>query len=152
MAGLLHSDGYVYTASGDSMIDFNYVGSNPLYVVVEHRNHMGIMSATPIGVANTRSSVQTVDFTRIQTFQVGNPATSGQKVIGSDANGPIYGMYSGDGDCNFDINSNDFVPLMNDFNRFNVYSSGDYNMDGDCNSNDIPKWVQNFNFFSGVQH
>ena len=92
-----------------------------------------------------------VDFTHIQSFVTGSPSTAGQKVLGTDSRGTVYGMHSGDGDSNFDINSSDFVPFGTDFNKFDIYSPGDFNMDCDCNSNDLPKWLGNFNQFSGVR-
>ncbi|MDX2002125.1 MAG: SprB repeat-containing protein [Chitinophagales bacterium] len=151
LAAVVTKNGDVLTATGDSVIEVVYGSADSLYVVVEHRNHMGIMSSIAMPSATSRASIPVIDFTRMQSYQIGTPLTSGQKVIGHDSLGDIYGMYSGDGDCNYDINSNDFVPLVNDYNNFNVYSPGDFNMDGDCNSNDIPKWVENFNLFSGVQ-
>ena len=152
MAGLMDINGFVKMTNGDSVVTFNGGGNTSLYVVVQHRNHMGIMTATAMPGAPSPINVALIDLTRLQTYQVGSPSTSGQKVVGNDAGGPIYAMHSGDGDGNFDINSNDFVPLVTDFNHFNIYLRGDFNMDGDCNSNDIPFWIRNFNLFSGVQH
>jgi hypothetical protein len=113
---------------------------------------MGVMSAVKMcGADANTDGVICVDFTRNQSYVTGTPATSGQKVLGTDAKGAIYGMHAGDSDCNFDINSSDFVNFGADFNKFDIYSPGDFNMDCDCNSNDLPKWLGNFNKFSGVR-
>ncbi len=152
VAALLGRDGKVRTITGDTIFQLNSSASDSLYVVVEHRNHMGVMTATKMCADHAdNNGVICVDFTHMQSYVTGSPATAGQKVLGTDNQGTVYGMHSGDGDCNFDINSSDFVPFGTDFNKFDMYSPGDFNMDCDCNSNDLPKWLGNFNQFSGVR-
>ncbi len=152
VAGLLSRDGKVRTITGDTIFQLNSSPTDSLYVVVEHRNHMGVMTPVKMCADHAASNgVVCVDFTHTQSYVTGSPATAGQKVLGTDNQGTVYGMHSGDGDCNFDINSSDFVPFGTDFNKFDIYSPGDFNMDCDCNSNDLPKWLGNFNQFSGVR-
>lgn len=93
-----------------------------------------------------------MDFRRSQSYTIGLQPTAGQKIIDTVAGQAVYGMFSGDADGNWDINSNDYTPIGQDFGKFNLYSNGDLNLDCDVNSNDIPHWVENFNKFSGVGH
>jgi hypothetical protein len=151
VAGLLSRNGKVRTITGDTIFQLNSSPTDSLYVVIEHRNHMGVMTPVKMCPDHATNGVICVDFTHMQSFVTGTPATAGQKVLGTDSRGAVYGMHSGDGDCNFDINSSDFVPFGTDFNKFDIYSPGDFNMDCDCNSNDLPKWLGNFNQFSGVR-
>jgi hypothetical protein len=151
VAGLLTRSGKVKTIAGDTIFQLNSSPTDSLFVVVEHRNHMGVMTPVKMCPNHASNGVICVDFTHMQSFVSGSPATAGQRILGTDSRGTVYGMHSGDGDCNFDINSSDFVPFGNDFNKFDIYSPGDFNMDCDCNSNDLPKWLGNFNQFSGVR-
>lgn len=53
--------------TGDTLVAFKHVvskeGSNNYYVIVRHRNHIGVMSAKPVHFAKTAAGVQNINFT-----------------------------------------------------------------------------------------
>jgi len=118
--------------------------TTPVYAVVEHRNHAGVMSHQPITIANSRMDY---DF-RVQESYVGpdpaNPIGAGQAVIGTG----VYGMYAGDGDqsgdaFSYDITGNDKTIWTMQNGQFGQYLEADYDMDGDVNGNDKLIWSPN---------
>jgi len=115
------------------------------YVVIEHRNHMGVMSDVPVAIANGQFNY---DF-RIQDSY--NNTSFGQKQIFPGQ----YAMYAGDisqvGDLgSYDINGDDKIPWEPENGKFSHYSLTDTNLDGDTNGADKALWFNNFGFFSGV--
>ncbi len=87
-SALLQRDGDVVDVDGLSPLAFNLSAGN-YYVVIKHRNHLGIMSASTILLDNT--SVAQIDFTNgsISTF-----GTNAQTTYGMPTN--IRGMWAGD--------------------------------------------------------
>ena len=77
------------------------------YILIEHRNHMGVMSPSAVPVVN---GVLNFDFTTgnsLASLSVNDPPASGQKTVGTN-----WAMFAGDGKkntqtTNFDINFND---------------------------------------------
>lgn len=102
---------------------------NQLYVMIEHRNHLPIISAQPISIIN---KTITYDFTQQNSYHSGG---FGQKLIGA-----TWMMYGGNSDQKgvsiYDINATDkaFWETVNGW--FGVYNPGDYNLDGDINGAD----------------
>lgn len=47
-SALLRNDGQVVDVDGTLGVDFNNLGISSAYIVVKHRNHLGVMTATPI--------------------------------------------------------------------------------------------------------
>jgi|GEM_PF-3880527 len=115
------------------------------YVVVEHRNHMTIMSAQPIPIVNKTIAI---DF----RYQNGYTASSfSQKEVATG----IWVMPAGDSDKesnpNFDdLNGQDRVLWLDDNGLFRVYLDTDFNMDSDVNGKDIILWQYNNGLFSNV--
>ena len=142
--GLLHSDGTI-TFVNSCMI----IPNGSYYVLIEHRNHTGIMSPTTIPVTAGKISF---DFTTQQSFQLTNPPSSGQRAIGTK-----FAMFGGDGkkvniNDNYDINFNDSQLWRIISGGFDVYLLGDFNMDADTNFGDNSLWKTNSGKFSGIQH
>lgn len=109
------------------------------YIVVEHRNHMGIMSANPVSINN---GVLTYDFRNTDTYK--NSTSYGQRQLESG----VWGMYGGDADQlsdvqSYDINGSDKVPYSADNGDFYIYSNADFNLDGDVSGGDKEVWVRN---------
>jgi len=116
----------------------------PVYAVIEHRNHAGVMSDKLIPITGGR---MTYDF-RVQESYVGpdpnNPIGIGQIILP----GGMYGMFAGDGDqtgdtFSYDINGNDKTIWTMQNGQFGQYLISDYNMDGDANGNDKGVWQPN---------
>ncbi len=135
-AALLLKDGTIQSAM-NCPIEVQQAG--PFYVVVEHRNHMGIMSPVPLEVFNGE---MTYDFSAQDSFR---DATSvGQKQL---ANGK-WVMLGGDMDQaadsqSYDINGTDKSIWETLNGEFDQYVPADVNLDGDVNGSDKIPWENN---------
>ena len=144
-AALLHDDGRIEFIN----TCFNLPVNGTYYVVIEHRNHIGVMSPTVLNIVNRKISF---DFTTFDSYIIINPPSFGQKQIGSK-----WAMYAGDGKkntqtTNFDINFNDSQLWKLESGIFDQYRLGDFNMDADVNFNDQVLWKSNNGRYSGVPH
>lgn len=117
-----------------------------VYIVVEHRNHMGIMSPQPVAV---------VDGTIMYDFRVRDSyrvSTSyGQKQMPSGD----WVMLAGDvdqvtDDFSYDINAYDKVDWVEDNGVFGYYKCSDLNLDGDVSMQDKSLWAANNGKLSAV--
>ncbi|OQX74010.1 MAG: hypothetical protein B6D61_11970 [Bacteroidetes bacterium 4484_249] len=119
----------------NSPLNFNIQISNKLFVVVRHRNHLGIMSAFPVSESG---GLFIYDFT-----------TDANKVYGGN-NGckelspGIWGMIGGDGDSNGEINISDIITSWAPQTGKKGYLSGDFDFEGQVNNNDKDDiWLEN---------
>jgi|GEM_PF-1104396 len=116
------------------------------YIVIEHRNHMAIMTPVPVAVTNLKLTYN---------FQTANSFAGsgfGQKELTPG----VWAMYAGDGeqllDLNgYDINGLDQSSWLPQNGLFNVYQLGDYNLDGEVTGSDNIFWFGNNGIFSGVE-
>ena len=137
-AALLLSDGTIRMVEGFDCCDLDMNGS--YYLVVEHRNHLPVMSHEPVQVAG---AILTYDFTRQQSYVEAGSAMAGQKEYGG-----YFFMYGGNGNqyttsfSDTDINADDKTTWELN-NGLTGYRKGDYNMNGDTNSNDEILWQRN---------
>lgn len=141
-AGIVLQNGMLYT--------LNDVAVSPiitqLYVLVEHRNHLPIMSALPVDIIN---NTITHDF-RIQNSWKGqNGSGFGQKQVGTK-----WVMYGGNGDQgglgSCDINAADRILWQTANGLFNIYNTGDYNLDSDINAADRIVFSYNNGIFTSI--
>jgi len=120
--------------------------TDALYVVIEHRNHMGIMSPQPIQIEN---GTLTYDF-RAEDSYNGNGTGYGQREVAPGT----WAMYAGDADqsdlISYDINGSDNNMWIEQNGSFNVYLPADCNLDGDVNGADKGSWVINNGLSSRV--
>ncbi|HOJ06653.1 MAG: polysaccharide deacetylase family protein [Ignavibacteriota bacterium] len=142
-AGFLLSDGSVVDIDGSSPLAFKGLNPGNYYVVVRHRNHLAIMSASAISLS---SSPTFYDFTTAQTQAYGtNPM--------KDLGGGIYGMIGGDmdGDGNVDY-SNDLLTKWLPSFGFHGYFSTDTNLNSDVDYSEdvLIDWLPNFGFSTQV--
>jgi len=141
-AGLIKSDGSISFPEGTGL---NSSISGPLYIVVEHRNHIGIMTAEPINIIN---GTLTHDFRTANSYH--DPTGFGQKLnsIGE------WMMYAGDVNQSdfpsYDINGTDKTEWFNDNGKFDFYISSDINLDGDITGQDKSIWFHNNGISSRV--
>jgi len=101
------------------------------YIVVRHRNHLAIMSANPVALANATPS-QPYDFTTSLNQAFG---TEPMKLVGSS-----YCMWAGDvngdGTVKYNLSGNDRAPILIRVGGTNInatvtgYYSEDVNLDG----------------------
>jgi hypothetical protein len=143
-AGLLHQDGSITFVNPCFTVP-----NGSYYVVVEHRNHLGVMSHQKVTLtANTL----TYDFTTRESYVLNNPPSFGQK-----ASGTRFVMYAGDhrkalSNDNYDINAADTNLWKLQSGIFDRYMSGDYNFDADVSNSDNTLWKANNGRYSGVPH
>ncbi len=136
-AALLLSDGSIVQPNGISLL--NYVGNitQNLYIIVYHRNHLPVMSASPlVKIGDTYE----YDF----TDALSKAYLDGQKSL----SGGMFGLIGGNSDGNRAINSNDIdIYWSNDAGKTGYYG-GDSNMDTEVNNmdkNDIWETNKDFN-------
>lgn len=150
-AALLHKDGHVEFVQPLNCCAVSE--SSLYYVVIEHRNHLIVMSHVKQAFVN---HVLSYDFRFQQSYEdpifAGLGLFSRQKQIlpGKYAmfagNGYQAGSLNGDTDINFDDRS--YWESQN--SSFGMYKNGDYNMNGDTNFNDRIVWERNDGKFTSV--
>lgn len=141
-AALLLDDGTIQFTEDCPLL----AGYSALYVVVEHRNHIGVMSANPVNIVN---HVLSHDFRITDSYR--NITSFGQKELVSG----VWAMYAGDGSqagdvISYDINGVDKALWSLDNGVFGRYLPADYNMDGDINGADRGFWGPNNGITSRV--
>ena len=100
-SALLQRDGDVVATDGVSYISPT-VSADDYYVVVNHKNHLGIMTNSPVSIVASATPTE-IDFTDASTTTYG---TQAQAILGSGAMALWAGDVNGDGLVNFsgDIN------------------------------------------------
>ncbi len=134
-AGLLYKNGYIDFPDGCPLEN---IGLDSVYVVIEHRNHMGIMTPQKVPIINKTLSW---DFRFTDSYK---DATSvGQKEILPGT----WAMFAGDGDQSdfpsFDIKGTDKTLWLNNNGIFQQYMIPDFDLNGDINGADKVLWFQN---------
>ncbi len=141
-AGLLTKNGTVRFPDRDILPSS---APDSLYIVVEHRNHMGIMTPTAIGVTN---GVLAHDFRLSDSYR--DPTSFGQKQLSTGE----WSMYAGDADQSdfpsYDIQGTDKLIWFDNNGVFDTYISPDFNLDGDVNGQDKAIWFDNNGISSRV--
>ena len=144
-AALLMSDGTIMFVDGSDCCELDPTQS--YYIVIEHRNHLLVMSHTKVPVIN---GMITYDF-RIRdsyTELVG----VGQKKIGD-----VWVMYAGNGDQTtstadiMDINVKDLRTWLIDDGLNSSYYLRDFDLNGDINVQDKGLMLRNNGLFSDVR-
>jgi hypothetical protein len=136
-AAILKSNGTVVDLDGANPVLFensSITEGNNLYIVVRHRNHLAIMSATG---AILNSGVYSYDFTTGLSQAYGGG--SGYKQVGAK-----FAMVSGDVDVDGNIFVSDFNTWAVGFGVMNGYLKADIDMDGSTFVSDYNKWAINF--------
>jgi hypothetical protein len=137
-AAFIKSNGSVVDLDAVSPVRFAGVPAGNYYIVVRHRNHLAIMSATPRALSGSSSLY---DFTTAQSQAYG---ASPMKGLGTGNTAP-FGLYAGDANADGQITSTDF----NVFNpKFTLaatgYQASDWNLDGQVTSTDFNLFNPNF--------
>ncbi len=142
-AGVIHSNGKI-NFPNRCLLTTDL--ATPLYIVVEHRNHMGMMSPQAISVAN---QVISYDFRAADSYKEASSYGQREVVPG------IWAMIAGDGAqmegiFSYDITGGDKQLWFEQNGNFDAYLPGDFNLDGDINGNDKPVWEGNNGISSRV--
>lgn len=127
-AVFLKSDGSIVDLNGTSAITLTGVAAGYYYLVIKHRNHLPIMSASPVALT---AASPLYDFSNAMNKAYGS---NSMVTLGSG----VYGLFSGDGDVNGAINVIDYGSVGN--NLFQTgYRLGDIDMNGTINVLDYTK-------------
>ena len=117
-AYFLNSNGTIVDLDGTSYPLIGNPSNNPnLYVVIHHRNHIAIMSATELIPAACDN--YSYNFTDLVTQAYGNSAGYKQLKTG------VCAMVCGDADGDGSISVNDFTKWATDFGKTSLYLSSD---------------------------
>ena len=130
-AALLKSDGSIVDLDGSSQVKFKGIVPGNYYIVVRHRNHLAIMSANPVSLSFTNSSLY--DFSTAQTQAYGIEPLA-------DLGGGVYGMYAGDASQDGSVNATDlntYWILQNGTTYDYQTKTADFNLDATINATDL---------------
>jgi len=134
-AGFLMYDGSVVGTDGFSNLQFSTSFTNGLYVIVWHRNHLGVLSATAL---TQTAGVYSYDFSTSLSQAHGGGA--GYKLVEAS----VYGMPGGDVDGDGDIDATDKAAWTANAGTEGGYQPADFNMDNQVNNPDKnDTWVEN---------
>jgi peptidoglycan/xylan/chitin deacetylase (PgdA/CDA1 family) len=142
-SAFIKSDGSIVDDDGTSDISFQ-VSPGYYYIVVGHRNHLGIISSSPVELSQSSSLY---DFTTAMS----KAHTSGQNPMAALTGGK-FGLVAGDTDGNGTIDhAADIMTLWYPGVGLSGYNNADYNLDGTVEfNNDIALWLPNFGLASQV--
>lgn len=130
-AAILLQDGTVVAVDGSSDIPFINVIPDDYYIVVRHRNHLDVVSATAITLPN----ITAYDFSTNITQAYGPNQMKTRNGVAI--------LYSGDNDANGVITVADFNVYANDPAQVNVYINSDTNLDGNVSTTDFNLYQPN---------
>jgi len=134
-AGFLLSNGSIRGMDGTSNLLFHISDLDSLYLVLHHRNHLSVISADPIG--STKETIN-VDFT------IGSEAAIDGQYAMKELVPDIWGVRSGDGNADGQINNIDKNEIWFNQKDSTGYFSADFNMDGLVSLEDLTdNWKSN---------
>ncbi|MFU8843619.1 MAG: DUF1593 domain-containing protein [Bacteroidales bacterium] len=140
-AAFLLRNGSVVGMDGNSLLEFNEIFSNQLYVVIWHRNHLAIMSSAGLQAVD---NVYTYDFSASSSKVLGG--SSGYNEIGNG----LWGMAAGDSNQDKKVDGIDKIFWTNNAGE-QGYHMADCNLDGETNNPDKKDaWFFNVNMASQV--
>lgn len=125
-AAFLLNNGSVVGLNGSSVLQFTASLSDDPYVVVWHRNHLGVLSASPL---TETAGIYTYDFSASMAQAHGGGL--GYKLIDTD----VYGMAGGDANGDGVVNAADKA-LWTTNTGTTGYKSSDLNLDAQVNNPD----------------
>ncbi len=136
-AAFLKSDGTIVGTDGSSPVTFTGLSDGNYYVVVRHRNHLAIMSASAIPLSGSSALY---NFTTSQS----KAYTTGTDPMVA-LTGSVYGMIAGDANADGFITSTDFNVFNPKFtSAASGYESSDWNLDRFVTSTDFNYFNPNF--------
>ena len=135
-AAFILSNGQIVDLDGSSNIQFNQTIYQQLFIVIRHRNHLGIMSSFPLSL---NSNIYQYDFTTGSEQSYGGSNSQIQLSPG------VWGMIGGDGNLDGVIDNVDKTFTWTNNSGEEGYYSGDFNLNGNVNNQDKNLiWVINF--------
>lgn len=138
-AAFLLSDGSIVGLNGSSEVLVPTLFTDDIYVVVHHRNHIRVMSASALTMDG---DIYVYDFTdaKAKAFD------SQQAGLG----GGFFGMYAGDCENDGEVFAGDYGVLLNQYPTFGGYNSADLDLDGEVFSGDLGFLLNNYPIFTSI--
>jgi hypothetical protein len=125
-AGFIKRDGSIVDLDGVSPVAFVNLAAGNYYVVVRHRNHLAIMSASAVALS---ASSSLYNFMTSQSQAYG---TNPMKQLGTG----IFGMIGGDGNGDGGVDAIDRNAVWRPGNGTAGYLQADFNLDGGADAID----------------
>ncbi|MBN1339500.1 MAG: hypothetical protein JXA03_09260 [Bacteroidales bacterium] len=126
-ACFLIKNGNIRALDGISNPVFDIVVNDNLYAVLWHRNHLGIMSSTPLTASGNLYSYNFSD----SKFKVFGAGLAHKEVAPG-----VWGMTGGDGDSDSQVTNGDKNGVWVGQSGNAGYMNGDFNCDGQVNNTD----------------
>ena len=126
-AAFLQKDGAVVALDGSTGLGFSYNIQNNLFVVVYHRNHIGVMSANAL---LENGGIYSYDFT------AGPEQVLGGSQVCTELAPGMWGLAAGDGNADGSVNEMDINTDWPIQAGTQGYDQSDYNLDGQTNNLD----------------
>ena len=123
-SAFLLDDGSVADLDGHEYVGFDYAVNRDYYVVLRHRNHLGIMSATAHTFSITPDSAPLIDLSVPGSVYGGNQA--GVNLIETG----VLALYSGDADANGAVLPSDLNLYWRIQTGLIGYREADFDLDG----------------------
>ncbi len=129
-AGFLLQDGSIVDVDGSSPLSFELIPDGSYYIVVRHRNHLAVISASSVAMTSVApTSGYQFDFSSGASQAYGlNP----QRLLAPG----VYGMLSGDATSDGNINivdKNSYWRVQNGTMYEYLLKKADFNLDGNIN-------------------
>ncbi len=138
-AAFILKDGSITGLDGTSTLPFNTHDSVNNYVVIHHRNHLGVLSAQEMGYSN---GVYSYDFT--------SAAEKAYDTVQKDLGSGVFGMYAGNANGDGAIGLSDKTLWQSQAGNAG-YQSADFDMNGQVDNSDKNLlWQSNYGKESGV--
>ena len=136
------NNGQVVDLDGSSNIQFEQTINQQLFVVIRHRNHLGIISAFPLAETNN-------------VYQYHFTTSNEQAYGGSDSqielSPGVWGMISGDGNLDGVIDNVDKTLTWTNNSGDAGYYLGEVTLNGNVNNQDKNLiWISNFGKISYI--
>ncbi|MBC8488256.1 MAG: hypothetical protein H8D45_19690 [Bacteroidetes bacterium] len=126
-AAFLLKDGSIVDLDGVSNLQLNNSINQQLFVVIWHRNHLGVLSNYALMELGGEYNY---DFTSGENQAFGGSLAHKQIVPG------VWGMISGDGNCDGEISETDKTNVWSVHAGEGIYQTGDFNLDGNVDNKD----------------
>jgi hypothetical protein len=137
-AVFLLKDGSLVGLDGVSPIAFTSIVDNDIYVVIFHRNHLGIMNSG--GIPRTGTEAYTYDFSTSDGQVYGGG--SGYKLLEDG----VWGMVAADGNGNGIVENTDETAVWKVSLGQSGYDNGDFDLNGVVqNTDETNYWKPNLN-------
>ncbi len=126
-AALIRADGQIVDLDGVSPVEFYGVADGLYYLWIQHRNHLGIMSASQLNIKYN---------TDPYSFTTGQDRALGMMPMVELEDG-VFGLWGGDGNSDGSVTATDFLNVWLPDNGNAGYLAADFNLDGQVTAFDF---------------